>query len=313
MNELTPLDRSKFRHPDITADGSPRARVALERLETLWFNTGTLCNLACANCYIESSPTNDRLAYLSHAEMVPYLDEIEALALGTREIAFTGGEPFMNPEAIAMIETALTRGFEVLVLTNAMKPMRHKNDDMLRLRDRHGSRLRLRVSLDHHTSERHEEERGSGSWRPVIEGLTWLADNGFSVDVAGRRTFSEGEGEARQGYQDLFDEYAIPIDALNPARLILFPEMAADTDVPEITEACWDILGVRPVDQMCASSRMVVKRKGAAKPSVLSCTLIAYDEAFELGTTLRDATRPVSLNHPFCAQFCVLGGANCSS
>ncbi len=46
----------KFVDRDITADSKVRASVAMRALETLWFNTGTLCNLTCANCYIESSP-----------------------------------------------------------------------------------------------------------------------------------------------------------------------------------------------------------------------------------------------------------------
>ena len=71
------LDPRKFQDLDVTADGEERARVALTRLETLWFNTGTLCNLECANCYIESSPRNDRLVYLTAAEVAAYLDEIE--------------------------------------------------------------------------------------------------------------------------------------------------------------------------------------------------------------------------------------------
>ncbi|MDZ7826085.1 MAG: hypothetical protein U5R48_08865 [Gammaproteobacteria bacterium] len=54
-----------FVDPERTLDGSQRARVALRKLETLWFNTGTQCNLTCENCYIESSPTNDALVYLS--------------------------------------------------------------------------------------------------------------------------------------------------------------------------------------------------------------------------------------------------------
>jgi hypothetical protein len=58
---------------------------------------------------------------------------------------------------------------------------------------------------------------------------------------------------------------------------------------------------------------MVVKRKGAARPAVLACTLIPYDAQFELGPTLKDAARPVPLNHPHCARFCVLGGASCSA
>ena len=55
-----------------------------------------------------------------------------------------------------------------------------------------------------------------------------------------------------------------------------------------------------------------VKRKGAEHPTVLPCTLLAYDPQFELGHTLADAARAVPLNHPYCASFCVLGGAACS-
>ena len=69
--------------------GERRASVPLTRLETLWLNTGTLCNLACATCYIESSPTNDALVYLSASDAARFLDE--AQAMGTREIGFTGG------------------------------------------------------------------------------------------------------------------------------------------------------------------------------------------------------------------------------
>src|ERR1700676_257773 len=112
------LDPRKFRAPLVTANGERRARVALESLDTLWFNTGTLCNLTCRHCYIESSPRNDLLAYLSTAEIAEYLDEIETLGLGTRSIGFTGGEPFLNPDLPEMLELALTRGFRALVLTN---------------------------------------------------------------------------------------------------------------------------------------------------------------------------------------------------
>jgi hypothetical protein len=57
---------------------------------------------------------------------------------------------------------------------------------------------------------------------------------------------------------------------------------------------------------------MVVKRRGSDRPTVVSCTLLPYDRQFELGETLAQANRPVSLNHRYCAQFCVLGGASCS-
>ena len=96
--------KGKFRDPDWTAAGEPRAHVALQALRTLWINTGSLCNIECRNCYIESSPLNDRLVYITRAEVASFLDEIAREKLPTREIGFTGGEPFLNPDIIAMLD-----------------------------------------------------------------------------------------------------------------------------------------------------------------------------------------------------------------
>jgi hypothetical protein len=313
MDQITAsLDPAKFRDPLSTAKGETRARVALRSLDTLWFNTGTLCNLTCANCYIESSPRNDRLDWLGLDDVRGYLDEIAREQLPTRLIGFTGGEPFMNRDIIAMLELVLSRGLNVLVLTNAMKPMRKLRAPLLDLRDRYGDRLAIRVSLDHYTQAIHEAERGRRSWAPTIDGLVWLASHGFSLDVAGRRFTAESEDALRAGYARLFLDQNITIDAYDPVRLMLFPEMDPARDVPEITTACWGILHKSPDDVMCASARMVVKRKGAVTPAVLACTLIPYDPRFELGSTLTEASGAVSLNHPYCASFCVLGGAACS-
>jgi MoaA/NifB/PqqE/SkfB family radical SAM enzyme len=311
MDQITPtLDPAKFRDPFTTAKGETRATVALKALETLWLNTGTLCNLTCANCYIESSPRNDRLAYLSRDEARAYIEE--AAAMGTTLIGFTGGEPFMNPDIIGMLDDVLARGLRALVLTNAMRPMRKLATPLLDLRQRYGDRLAVRVSLDHYTQAVHEAERGRRSWLPTIEGLGWLARNGFALDVAGRHFTTEPEDELRSGYARLFAEKGIPVDAHDPVRLMLFPEMDPHRDVPEITTACWGILHKSPDDVMCATSRMVVKRKGAAEPVVVACTLVPYAPGFEMGGTLAEAARPVALNHPYCASFCVLGGAACS-
>lgn len=305
------LDAAKFRDPKWTTTGQPRATIVPTGLETLWFNTGTLCNLACRTCYIESSPHNDALIYLGIDDVRAYLDEIARDALPTRQIGFTGGEPFMNRDLPAMLALCMGRGFEVLVLTNAMRPMRRCEAALLALPYR--DRLTFRVSLDHYTAAVHEAERGPNSWAPAVDGLQWLATTGFGMAVAGRLLPGETEIVARAGYATLFEALGVAIDARDLTALVLFPEMDASRDVPEISDACWMILNVAPSGIMCASSRMVVKRRGEPSPRVAACTLLPFDLRFDLGATLAEAAVPVVLNHPHCARFCVLGGASCAA
>ena len=312
-NGLPQWIRASFTTRFVTAAGERRAQVALKALETLWFNTGTLCNLTCGHCYIESSPKNDRLVYLTAAEVAEYLDEIAEQGLPTRLIGFTGGEPFMNPELPAMLDDALSRGFDALVLTNAMKPMAKCKPALLRLNDRYGDRLTIRVSIDHYG------RRGSrGGARPAqLEADDRRACAGSRATdlrctsrAAGCR--ASRKPKSAPALPGCSTSSASPSTPPIRSRLMVFPEMDAAADVPEITEACWGILGKSPESVMCATARMVVKRKGAARPAVLACTLLPYDERFELGATLAAASGAVPLNHPHCAKFCVLGGGACS-
>lgn len=319
MNDLSPfavenarpLDPAKFRDMNRTAKGEIRAQVPLKRLDTLWFNSGTLCNLACKNCYIESSPTNDALQYIILADVRYYLDEIARDSLPVREIGFTGGEPFMNRDMLPIMALCLERGFEILMLTNAMRPMRRFEEQLLSLP--HREKMTFRISLDHFTASVHEEERGSGSWEKALAGIDWLNENDFRLAIAGRHLAGESDAVARAGYANLFAGRGWRIDADDPAALVLFPEMDASADIAEITESCWGILNVDPADIMCASSRMVVRRRGEDGPRVAACTLLPYAADFDMGGTLAEAARPVTLNHPHCARFCVLGGASCSA
>ena len=316
MNDATPI---KFTHPDITAKGEARASVTFRRIETLWINTGTLCNIECANCYIHSSPTEDRLVYFTAADAARLFDEAAAIAAESGqslpEIGFTGGEPFMNPDMLVMTEDALARGHDALILTNAMQPMMRPKvkQGLVSLREKYGSALKLRVSIDHHTEALHDAERGKGSFAKAVEGLRWLAANGFSLAIAGRTISGESDAAERAGYAAFFAREGIALDADDPSALLLFPEMDERAEVPEITTACWDILHKNPDDMMCATSRMAVKRKGAAAPVLVACTLLPDDPQFEMGQTLRESLSPVKLNHPHCAKFCVLGGASCSA
>jgi hypothetical protein len=204
-----------------------------------------------------------------------------------------------------------------------MQPMQRPRvkAGLVRLREEFGNRLSLRISLDHHTRELHEAERGRRSFAKTLEGIDWLSQNGFKIAIAARTCWDEPEDVARRGYATLIAERGWCVDAADPDQLFLLPEMDGAHDVPEITTRCWTILKKDPGGMMCAWSRMVVKRKGATAPTVLPCTLLPYDPAFEMGDSFADAGRAdggmfaggrVKLCHPHCAKFCVLGGGSCS-
>ena len=140
---------------------TPRARRACRPAHAVDQHRQPLQYRPAAIAISRSSPENDRLAYITRAEVVAFLDEIAHERLPVREIGFTGGEPFMNPDIIAMLGDALERGFQVLLLTNAMQPMqrpRIRDGPAARCARRMASGLLIRVSLDHY-------DRGAARYR----------------------------------------------------------------------------------------------------------------------------------------------------
>ena len=306
---MTNVSENKFKDPITTADGSTRAFIEAKKIKTLWFNTGTLCNIECKNCYIESSPKNDRLVYITFEEVKLFIDEAIDKKLGTKEIGFTGGEPFMNKDVLKMIEYSLSKNFKVLVLSNAMKPMLNRKEDLLKINHQD---LTIRVSIDHYQKEKHEEIRGKNTFNVMMEGLKWLNQNNFNYALATRLLWGEQEDQLRDNFNLFIDKYNLKLDAKSKEQLVTFAEMDEKVDTPEITTACWNLLGKNPDDIMCSSSRMVVKKKNSPKLSVIACTLLPYEDEFDLGQNLTNSLKKIYLNHKHCSKFCVLGGSSCS-
>ncbi len=306
---MSNLSDNKFKDQKVTADGSNRAFIEARNIKTLWFNTGTLCNIECKNCYIESSPKNDSLAYLTFEEVKSFIDEAIDKNLGTNEIGFTGGEPFMNKDIMKMIDYSLNKNFKVLVLSNAMKPMLNRTKELIKLNH---SNLTIRVSIDHYEKEKHEEIRGKNTYDVMLQGLKWLNENNFNYTLATRLLWNEKEEDLRKNFGTFIKNNNLRLDTNSPKELVTFAEMDEKIDTPEITTSCWDILNKDPNDVMCSWSRMVVRKKNSKNPSVIACTLLPYADEFDLGETLTNSLQKIYLNHKHCSKFCVLGGSSCS-
>src|SRR6516162_9198049 len=129
---------------------TPAPSVPLAHLDDLWFQVaGTLCNLTCNHCFISCSPHNHAFGFLDLATVKKALDE--SIALGVKEYYFTGGEPFINPDMVAILELTLKYG-PATVLTNGTV---FKDEWLARLARAEAASafsLEFRVSIDGFTA-----------------------------------------------------------------------------------------------------------------------------------------------------------------
>jgi MoaA/NifB/PqqE/SkfB family radical SAM enzyme len=290
-----------------TSQGEKRGYIQPQLLHELWFHTGTSCNLRCPFCLEGSKPGDDRIQFLTLDDAKPFIEE--ALELGVDKFSFTGGEPFVNPHFISILDYALERK-PCLVLTNATEPLMNQFSQVKLLRDK-AHLLSLRVSLDHPDPQKHDESRGRGNFKKALDTLGRLHQEGFVVSIARLMITGEDTPAVDKSYAPFFKQAGVPADI----NIIKFPEFYTPKsmpEVPEITENCMTTFlnAQQRSDFMCNNSKMIVKQDGLC--AVYACTLVDDDPAYILGYTLETAMQArVMLRHHRCYS-CFAFGASCS-
>lgn len=160
----------------------------------LWIYTNFHCNLACSYCCVASSPRADRRP-IGLERFRALVDE--AVKEGFSELYLTGGEPFLEPEIVAMLEYASDR-LETVVLTNAMLFKGRRARELMRLAGR--ERLVIQTSLDGACAATHDSWRGEGSWQRALDGIAFARELGLPLRVAMTETPANGGevGELRE-------------------------------------------------------------------------------------------------------------------
>ncbi len=165
--------------PPVDEDGLPVVPLFGTALfpPRLWVYTNFHCNLRCSYCSVASSPTARRRS-MPLPRFQALIDE--AVAEGFTEVYVTGGEPFMEPGIVDMLEYASDRLLTV-ALTNAMLLRGRQRAELARLVGR--DRLILQTSVDGATAELHDRQRGQGSWARTMEGIGLAVSLGLRVRV----------------------------------------------------------------------------------------------------------------------------------
>lgn len=285
-----------------TPTGEPHGYIRFLSLKQLWFNTGTACNLQCPSCFEGSNPRSRRLQMLSVEDITPYIES--ALSLGVESFGFTGGEPFMNPHIMKILEFAGSKA-PCLILTNGTKPITHYLPQLKALQEK-GLPLTFRISLNSPNETINDAERGDGSFNLALQNLKKLHNLGFPIAVARHMESDEDSEDVLAQFRALFHQHGIP----ESTTIVGFPDLERD-EVPYITENCIKTYHTPEscVEFMCATSRMVVKKEGETR--IFSCTLVDDDPFYDLGSDLAKAVQKKTwLTHKRCFA-CFSSGVSC--
>lgn len=276
-------------------------------LEELWFHTGTACNLDCPFCLEGSKPGDNRLQRLALGDVRPLM--AAAVALGVRQFSFTGGEPFVVKDMVAILEHGASLK-PCLVLTNGSAPVVRRLPQIRKLAGT-AHPITFRVSLDYPDEARHDAGRGAGNFRLALHSVGALHKAGFAVSVARQRQPGREESRVDQDFREMLAAERLPQDL----RIVSFPDFGTPGEqrtVPRITPDCMTRFQNETTRRafMCAFSKMVVKQGGRMR--VYACTLVDDDLRYDQGESLAEALlHRVLLQHHRCYS-CFKYGSSCS-
>lgn len=281
--------------------------VPFRWLDTLWIQlTGTLCNIACRHCFISCGPRADDIPLMTVSQVERALND--GVALGMRQVYFTGGEPFLHPHLRELVERTLALA-PLTIVTNGILIDQSLAEWVASTFSASRYSFDLRVSLDGMTREQNDIVRGRGTFEKIVGAIQRLGACGYSPVV----TVVEHEDglaalEARAQFLDFVRGLGIPQPRVKFLPLLRIGRESHRTHGYEQPEA----LGEEPLlpevesSLLCASGR-IVTAQGA-----FTCPILVKDSTARLGSRLGDGMKAIRLGWSAC-QTCVFDGLRCNT
>ena len=290
----------------VNEPGTGHAPVApFLRLSALWIQvTGTWCNLECTHCINASGPSDPWLKPI--APEIAHNAIREADELGVKEIYFTGGEPFLHGEILALLAEALEVA-PTTVLTNGTLIDPVMADRLAALAGGAAYSLEVRVSLDDTDPEKNDRIRGVGAFDKAVQAIQLLHERGLLPIVTATEITSHEHADGR-GMYDRFRSFLADLGIEKP-RVKIMPVFALGRSRRDggrrLTEE--DLEGFDRGTLQCAESRVV------ADGGVYACPILAgLPGALLSDGGLEASFRDAPLYHPSCVT-CHETGMTCKN
>lgn len=267
-------------------------QVVFSELREVWFQiTGTLCNLACRHCFNASGPRDPWLKGLDAATVRRYIAEADTL--GVREFYFTGGEPFLHPEILPLLQDALAVA-PTTVLTNGTLIDDATADALAYIASAAPYSLEVRVSLDAPTVEENDAIRGRGSFAKALAAVRRLAARDLHPIVTATEIVAPSSGASLyERLRTLLLDAGVPRPRIKILPVLPTGRCEGRSAKRYLKPA--DLDGFDTTRLQCTQTRVV------AEGGVYACPILAgLPGARQAADRLADALGPTSLYHPAC-------------
>ncbi|MHA2249179.1 MAG: radical SAM protein [Candidatus Kariarchaeaceae archaeon] len=276
----------------------------------LWFFTGSQCNLECTHCYVESGPKADKHPFLTFKTFKEKLNEAEHKNYSKLEIYFTGGEPFLNPDFLSMLELSLKYG-ETTVLSNGTRITDDITNQLGEMQQGSKNKITIRLSLDGPDEKSNDKIRGPKAFERAIRGFENLLKYDIKVIVTAMRSWSLlHDGKMRDQFIDLVKQKGIikaeeNFKILPPLRI--GREVQRDrpyTQLELFTDECFADYDYNNLQ--CSKCRMV------SENGVYVCPILINVDNARMGQTLEESERPYQMKDMACWT-CRMDGMSCTN
>ncbi|MCA9757219.1 MAG: radical SAM protein [Candidatus Eisenbacteria bacterium] len=274
-------------------------------LDVLWLQvSGTVCNIACRHCFITCGPKNESHPFMTTESVLSALATAERE--GVKEYYFTGGEPFLHPDILLLIERTLAQG-PLSILTNGLLLTPEVARRLKELSDQSEYSLDLRVSLDGTTPDENDPIRGRGTFDGILAGARHLEEAGLQPVFTVTTVHARYEGsEGRTAFMERLRSlgFSRPRTKFIPPFHIGREAHRAGEYEDGFRLSPGDLAPGEEQVLQCGSCRTVTAR------GVYPCPILIEEAGARMAEQLEDSFVPIALNHPACAT-CHIEGFTC--
>ena len=232
----------------------------------------------------------------------------ESMELGVKEYYFTGGEPFMHPSIVEILEYTLELG-PATVLTNGTLCKKEVVRKLALAEERSVYSLEIRISIDGYSPVMNDPIRGKGTFEKAMSGVQLLVDAGFLPIITMVQTWEEDENVlVYENFMSVLRNmgYKRPRIKIIPT-LRIGAEAQRNRGYLNYEMVTAEMLENFDISQLiCSHSRI------ATSNGIYVCPILIEAPLARMGETLTEADQAYPLAHRACYT-CYMGGAICKN